>query len=57
MNFNNEEEIFFCTDCDSEFNVIKIDDEELEVMYCPFCGSDMAIEEDDEEDDESYDKF
>lgn len=56
MSFNDEEEIHFCTNCDSEFNVIKIDDDEIEVQYCPFCGADMALEEDDIEDDE-YDDY
>jgi uncharacterized paraquat-inducible protein A len=42
-------EVHLCINCDSEFNVTKIDDEPIQVSFCPFCGYDMHEEEEDEE--------
>lgn len=54
-----EDNIHFCTDCDSEFTVTKIDDDELDVLFCPFCGYEMALDDvdADDEDDDLDDKF
>lgn len=45
-----KEEIY-CQDCGAEFHISY--NEEDELVYCPFCGSDISDEEDDdwEEDD------
>jgi len=44
--------IKFCDSCDAEFNIKHILDEHYyEVMFCPFCGSDIEEEEEDEVDD------
>jgi DNA-directed RNA polymerase subunit M/transcription elongation factor TFIIS len=54
----NNDDIHFCTDCDSEFTVTKIDDDEIEVQFCPFCGYDMAMDDVyDDEDEEDDNKF
>lgn len=51
---NNPDEVFLCQNCDSEFTVVKIDDEEGEVCFCPYCGETVVDLEDDydEEEDE-----
>ena len=33
-----EEEIMLCVNCDAEYTVTKIDDEEQTPEFCPFCG-------------------
>ena len=38
-----------CDDCRTEFE-IKFDEEELDLIYCPFCGADLFWEDDDEDD-------
>lgn len=41
-----------CDNCDAEFKIKhSLDDAYYEVMFCPFCGGDIA-EEDEEETDE-----
>lgn len=58
MTFN-DDNIILCVNCDSEFYVTKVDDEDMDVQYCPYCGFDMSYEEDDEYDDneEDTDKY
>lgn len=52
MLFENEQEVFLCQNCDSEFTVTKIDDEEDPVAFCPYCGEPVdQIDEDIDEDD------
>lgn len=43
-----------CVYCDTKFNVTTED--EVEVIFCPFCGEELFDEdEDDEDDDEGFD--
>lgn len=51
-----EEEIILCINCDAEYTVTKIDDEEQQPEFCPFCGFHLIEEEyDDDEEDEDLD--
>lgn len=53
-----EEEIILCVNCDAEYTVTKIDDEEQTPEFCPYCGfHHLEDEEDDdlEEDDQDCD--
>ena len=44
-----EENIILCINCDAEYTITKIDDEEVEPEFCPFCGYHLIDEEDDDE--------
>lgn len=44
---NEREEVFLCANCDAEFTVSKLDDEEAEVCFCPYCGEAVVDFEDD----------
>jgi len=49
----NDEDIILCVNCDAEYTITKIDDEDQEPEFCPYCGYHQIEEEfDDEEDDE-----
>lgn len=37
-----------CEVCDSEFKIVTTSDEKI--SYCPFCGSDIEIEQPEEDD-------
>lgn len=51
-----EEEILLCVNCDAEYTVTKIDDEEQSPEFCPFCGYHHLDDDfDDEEEDEDVD--
>jgi hypothetical protein len=54
---NAPDDVFLCENCDAEFTVTKIDDDEAEVCFCPYCGEpfDDFEEEFDEEDDQFND--
>lgn len=43
-----------CDECDAEFEVIPTNDSYNEVSFCPFCGSEVVVDEEDsfEDDDE-----
>ena len=45
---------FECVECDAVFNIkYDLDDDYYNVLYCPFCGSEMDDDQRDEyEDDE-----
>lgn len=45
----NSNEIILCVNCDSEFTVTQIDDDDHDVEFCPFCGYDMAAYEDEDD--------
>lgn len=51
MLFENEPDIVhLCQNCDSEYTVTKIDDEEGQVAFCPYCGEPVYdLEEFDED--------
>ena len=44
---NDQDEVFLCGNCDSEFTVQKLDDEEAEICFCPYCGEAVVDFEDD----------
>lgn len=47
---NDTDDVFLCENCDAEFMVTKIDDEEADVCFCPYCGEAMYdLDEDDED--------
>lgn len=48
--------IINCYNCDAEFEVISSYDTDEEVSFCPYCGSEIDIDEDDSEEDEDYDE-
>ena len=50
---NDTNDVFLCQNCDSEFTVVKIDDEEAEVCFCPYCGE--AVVDFEDEDDITLD--
>lgn len=49
-----EEEILLCVNCDAEYTVTKIDDEDQSPEFCPFCGYHHA--DDDYEEEEEIDE-
>lgn len=43
---------FQCDNCDAEFKIKhNLDEHYYEVNFCPFCGGEIAAEEEDETDD------
>ena len=50
-----DEEIILCINCDAEYTVTKIDDEEQEPEFCPFCGFHLIEDEFDDDEDEDLD--
>lgn len=49
----------FCQSCNSEFTVThKMDTSHYTLAFCPFCGSDIDVDEEPETDDpkETYDE-
>lgn len=48
-----DEDITLCVNCDAEYTVTKIDDDDQDPEFCPFCGYHQIDEEEDEDlDDE-----
>ena len=45
-------DVFLCENCDSEFTVVKIDDEEADVCFCPYCGEQVVDIDEEEFDDD-----
>lgn len=54
MLYENEDDIvFLCGNCDAEFMVTKLDDDDAGVVFCPYCGDTVVdLDEDDDIDDE-----
>ena len=48
---NDSDQVFLCQNCDSEFTVTKIDDEEAPVAFCPYCGEPVDSIDEDYDDD------
>lgn len=46
-----DDDIILCINCDAEYTITKIDDEEQEPEFCPYCGYHQIDDEEDEEDD------
>ena len=38
-----------CYNCEEQFRIEPVYETEAEVIFCPFCGNDLAVEEYDEE--------
>lgn len=55
---NQDDDIMLCVNCDAEYTITKIDDEEQEPEFCPYCGYQHSGDdyEEEEEDEEDYDK-
>tara|TARA_B000000557_G_scaffold119887_1_gene97327 strand:+ start:1350 stop:1541 length:192 start_codon:yes stop_codon:yes gene_type:complete len=52
-----EEEITYeleCSECGAEYEIVNINSDKNEPIYCPFCGADIDLE--DIEDDDEYDE-
>ena len=50
--YDEEENIILCINCDAEYTITKINDEEQEPEFCPYCGYHQIDEEDDDIEDE-----
>jgi uncharacterized paraquat-inducible protein A len=48
---NEPTEIILCDNCDSEFTVVKIDDDQSNVEFCPYCGEVLGDVDDDLDED------
>lgn len=35
---NEPNEVHLCQNCDAEYTVVKLDNEEVELAFCPYCG-------------------
>lgn len=47
----------FCYECDTEFTVVQVNtgpEVEESISFCPYCGSEMDLEEEDDDLDEEY---
>jgi DNA-directed RNA polymerase subunit RPC12/RpoP len=51
-----DENIILCINCDAEYTITKIDDEEQEAEFCPYCGYHQIEDEYDEFDEEEDDE-
>ncbi len=49
-------ETITCYNCEEEFKVESVFETDQEVMFCPYCGSDLDIDEDYDELDDEYDE-
>lgn len=49
-----EEEFFLCYECDAEFSV-NAESEDALVSFCPYCGSELELDEQDDDDDDEED--
>ena len=54
MKIVDDNDIVICTECDSEFTVHKLDDEDGDVEFCPYCGHHLWEDEREGEDDDEY---
>ncbi len=50
--FPDQENIIFCINCDAEYTLTKIDDDEQEPEFCPYCGYHLVEDDEDDEDDD-----
>lgn len=55
FHYEEEENIILCINCDAEYTITKIDDEEQTPEFCPFCGYHLIEEDFDDEDEEDDD--
>jgi hypothetical protein len=52
-----ESEPIVCFNCEAEFVVHTLYEQEEQVNFCPFCGSEVEGEEDDIDDDDEADDY
>lgn len=50
------EELHYCNNCDAEFSVYSSFDNEEEISFCPYCGSELDFDEDSDYSDLSDDE-
>ncbi len=53
--YDEEDDITLCINCDAEYTITKIDDEEQEAEFCPFCGHHQLEDFDEDNDEEDED--
>ena len=53
--YDEEEDVTVCVNCDAEYTITKIDEEEQEAEFCPFCGY-HQLEEDYDDDENDIDE-
>lgn len=49
---NEPNEVHLCQNCDAEYTVVKLDSEEAELCFCPYCGESTVDIEFDEFDED-----
>jgi uncharacterized paraquat-inducible protein A len=54
MKVVDDNDIVICTECDAEFTVHKLDDEDGDVEFCPYCGHHLWEDQREDEDDDGY---
>lgn len=42
----------FCYECESQFFVESVEETEMDVSFCPYCGSELEVDEDLEDEDQ-----
>jgi rRNA maturation endonuclease Nob1 len=43
-------EVTVCYECDQEFSVQSTYEEEQPIAFCPYCGNELNVEDDEDED-------
>jgi uncharacterized paraquat-inducible protein A len=54
--FTEEADIHICTNCDAEYSITLISNDDDQPCFCPFCGNDYYDEEDDSYEQEENDE-
>lgn len=55
VQYDDEENIILCINCDAEYTITKFDDDTDQVPeFCPFCGYHQVEEEYDDNEDDDY---
>ena len=54
--FPDEPHVNVCVGCDAEFTVDLISEDQMDVIVCPFCGTDL-YDDDDGDNDEDFDEM
>lgn len=58
IQYDDEENIILCINCDAEYTITRIDgEEEQQPEFCPFCGYHLIEEEFEDEEDEDEDGY
>ena len=59
MSIDKEEEATYeleCSECGAEYEIHDINTSKNEPIYCPYCGADIDLEEEEEIDDDGLDE-